>query len=330
MFQTEPILWLQSLGSPPLTWLLSGVTLLGYPTAYVVLVLVLLFALRLRPGLAVLGGLLLCGLLTEGIKSLVAYPRPDEVDRRVTGTSETKPLKLGASGGATSFWGPPRTEAVEAVRRRAAGDYGFPSGHVSAATACLLCAAFFFRSRRVLLFAAVWVPLMTLSRMYLGRHFLADVLGGLAVGVLATGLALALFWRLDDSAFARRGAPAAAWLPLALLSLALLALTPFEPLLQPLYVGGLAGLAASYGLLLRTGLPRDDAPRRRRAARAGLGGVVLLAALGGCLGLREAGVPGGRLAALGVGLVVPTLTLVGTVALCRRLGLYDESGVPSS
>ena len=41
MFQAEPILWLQSLGSPPLTWLLYAVTLLGYIPVYVVLLLVL-------------------------------------------------------------------------------------------------------------------------------------------------------------------------------------------------------------------------------------------------------------------------------------------------
>lgn len=31
MFQAEPILWMQGFASPPLTWLMRGVTLLGYP-----------------------------------------------------------------------------------------------------------------------------------------------------------------------------------------------------------------------------------------------------------------------------------------------------------
>ena len=86
MFQTEPILWLQSLGSPPLTWLLYAVTLLGYTPVYVALLLVLAFAVRLRPSLAVLGGVLLSGILTEGFKDAVAYPRPDEVDDRIAST----------------------------------------------------------------------------------------------------------------------------------------------------------------------------------------------------------------------------------------------------
>jgi hypothetical protein len=37
--------------------------------------------------------------------------------------------------------------------------------------------------------AATWVALIAVSRMYLGRHFPADVLGGLVVGVAALTLA---------------------------------------------------------------------------------------------------------------------------------------------
>jgi PAP2 superfamily len=34
----------------------------------------------------------------------------------------------------------------------------------------------------------VWIPAMALSRMYLGRHFLGDVLGGMGVGVIAVAI----------------------------------------------------------------------------------------------------------------------------------------------
>ena len=30
-----------------------------------------------------------------------------------------------------------------------------------------------------------WIPAMALARLYLGRHFLGDVLGGVGVGVIA-------------------------------------------------------------------------------------------------------------------------------------------------
>jgi len=53
MFQAEPVLWLQGFASPALTWLLRGVTLLGYAPVYVGLILFLAFAVRFRSALYV-------------------------------------------------------------------------------------------------------------------------------------------------------------------------------------------------------------------------------------------------------------------------------------
>jgi len=72
VFQTDINLWLQTFSWPPIGWLFTGVTLLGYTPVYVALLLVLAFAFRLRPSLAVLGGVLLAGLLTEAAKDTVA------------------------------------------------------------------------------------------------------------------------------------------------------------------------------------------------------------------------------------------------------------------
>ena len=309
MFQIEPILWLQSIGWPPLTWLLSGVTLLGYTHVYLVLLLVLAFAIRLRPGLAVIGGFLLIGLLTEGFKNGMTYPRPDELDDRAKRTFETTPIELSTR------------------RARAAGNYGFPSGHVGAATTFLLCAALFFRSRRVLIFAALWIPLMALSRMYLGRHFLGDVLGGFVLGVFAVALTVLLFRATSNELLRRRDRSAhAALVPVTVLSLLLLVLTPYEPLLQPEYVGALAGLVISYAFLNVTGTPRDGGSLRQRALRVAVGGLVFLAACVAAEGLLEfVGRPGARMFLLGATLVVSMVTIAGTVALCRRLGLYEDA-----
>jgi membrane-associated phospholipid phosphatase len=324
VFQTEPILWLQSHGSPPLTALLSLVTLLGYMPAYVAALLGLAFAVRLRPGLAVLGGVLLAGLLADGLKDAVAFPRPDEVDARVAPTFATKPLELDARGGATSFWSRPRPEAIAAVRRRGAGNYGFPSGHVAAATSFLLCAAYFFRSRQALAAAGAWVPLMALSRMYLGRHFLADVLGGLAIGLAATGLAILLFRPLDEERPPGRKARLA-FAPATLVSLTLCALAPWQPLLRPEYVGVLAGLVASCAFLLATGLAAEGGTRRQRALRVAIAGLVLVSGLAATRALtRLPGPPSARAAAVAATLLVAAATFAGTTALSRRLGLYPE------
>jgi membrane-associated phospholipid phosphatase len=326
VFQTEPILWLQAHGSPPVTALLSIVTLLGYMPVYAGLLIVLAFAVRLRASLAVLGGVLLAGLLVEGFKDGVGYPRPDQVDARVARTFATAPIEPYPRGGATSFWSRPQPEAIEAVRRRIGGDYGFPSGHVAAATAFLLCVAWFFRSGRVLAVATAWVPLMALSRMYLGRHFLADVLGGLSIGLAAAALAFLLFRSLDDGLSRRRDLRAQrALVPTALLSLGLLVLTPYEPLLRPEYAGGLAGLGACYAYLLVTGLPADGGTGRQRARRVAVGGLVLLGGLAAMAALQHlVGRQGARLALLWASLLVTAGTFAGTAAICRRLGLYPR------
>ncbi|HXY42137.1 MAG TPA: phosphatase PAP2 family protein [Vicinamibacteria bacterium] len=319
MFQVEPVLWLQSIGSPPLTWLLTAVTLLGYTPVYVTALLVLAFALRLRPSLAIVGALLLTGILTEAVKQAVCYPRPDEVDGRVTESFAAHPLPLARKGGAAAFWARPRPEAIAAVRLRAAGDYGFPSGHVAAATAFLLTSAFFFRTRRALAFSVLWVPLMACSRMYLGRHFLADVLGGVLVGLVASGLAVVLFQAFDESVFGRRDRRARlAMLPASLPALLLLVVTPYQPVLPPAYVGGLVGLVISYAFLLVTGLPPDGGTRRQRLARVAASAAIFAVTEG----LVYLASRGSRMAALGGTVIVTVATLAGTVALSRRLRLY--------
>ncbi len=323
MFQVAPILWLQSFDWPPLGWLLTGVTLLGYAPGYVLLVLTMAFAARLRPTMAVAGGLLLSMLLTEGLKDGVAFPRPDAVDSRVRPSFGSGQVHLVERGGAAAFWSMPQPEALLAVRRRARGDFGFPSGHVSAATTFVLCAAAFFRSRRLLAFGGIWVPAMALSRMYLGRHFLGDVLGGLAVGLLSAALALVLFRGMAAAPDA--GRQRLAIVGPALLALALLAAALIAPLVRPSYVGALTGLVLSFAALVVTGCPPDGGPPRQRVRRVAVAvGIVLLVgglprqALLGSVGHELEGLP-----ALGAGLSVTLAAFAGSALLCRRLGLYQ-------
>jgi membrane-associated phospholipid phosphatase len=323
VFQIEPILFLQSFASTPLTLFLSTVTLMGNGVVYVLPLLVLVFAVRLRPGLCVVGGVVLAALLTEGLKDAVAYPRPDEVDARVARSSAAKPLATPAGSGPRTFWAGPQPGAIVAVRRRAAGNYGFPSGHVSGATAFLLCTALFLRSRRTGLFAIVWVPLMALSRMYLGRHFLADVLAGVVVGLVATALAALLFRSLNAATPAQgHRRPRRAFSPITLVALALAMATPWQPLLPPRYVGGLLGLLLSVDLLRRTPLPGDGGSDHQRALRVALASIVLVAGAGVMEGLVHwAGLPQ-RLTRLALSIATVVATFAGTVWASVRLGWY--------
>ena len=325
MFQTDLNLWLQTFSWPPVHWLLSGVTLLGNLPFYVALLVLLAFASRLRQSLALAGAVLLAGLLTNAAKDTVAFPRPDEVDSRIHPSASVTPVA--ERGGASAFWALPAPAAIAAVRTRASGNYGFPSGHVGVATAFLLGGAVFFRSRAALALALAWVPLMAVSRLYLGRHFLADVAGGLVLGLAAAGLAAVLFRPLDGQAATGPGRPTLR--PLGLLGAALLVATPFVPVLDALYVGAFAGLVVSC-LVVAAGEPvADGGPPRVRARRVAL--ATLLLAGSGLVAWPLLSAPPGRarLLPLAGSFLVVALTLGGTVRLARRLGLYERLEPPS-
>lgn len=71
-------------------------------------------------------------------------------------------------------------------------DFSFPSGHAACATAIAIFIAYFLFSKfkttsmRVCvgLSCALYVGIVCLSRMYLGKHFLTDVLAGVAISAV--------------------------------------------------------------------------------------------------------------------------------------------------
>jgi undecaprenyl-diphosphatase len=71
-------------------------------------------------------------------------------------------------------------------------DFSFPSDHATASVA--IAAAFLLNGlpRRGLMFLAV-ATLIALSRVYLGTHYVSDVLGGAATGFLASALVCAAY-----------------------------------------------------------------------------------------------------------------------------------------
>ena len=173
MLNTSFVLWLQQWASPALTEIMRAVSLWGYVPSCLAVAIVCGFGWRLRLGATLILAIVFADAMTVAAKGAFASPRPHAVDARVR--------TLGAFESSL----PP----VATGTSMPADDFGFPSGHVATTAAWAMGLAWSRRKSWQLGAAASWVALMALSRMYLGRHFPADVLGGLVVGVAALALA---------------------------------------------------------------------------------------------------------------------------------------------
>jgi membrane-associated phospholipid phosphatase len=173
LFGTGPIRWLQGHASTPLTVVMNSISVFGYTRVYVAIAIALAFLVRLRAGAALLLLLALNGVLTDGAKAIVSSPRPDAVDHRVQALDFIETL-------GDSFRSDSPFPSVDAD-----DGYGFPSGHVAATTAFLFGVMYLFQWPWIWRAMVFWIPAMALARLYLGRHFLGDVLGGVGVGVIA-------------------------------------------------------------------------------------------------------------------------------------------------
>ena len=82
-------------------------------------------------------------------------------------------------------------DLVQLVTERRGGLYGFFSSHATNVFGFATMLWLVFRNRWVTLVAFVWATAIAYSRIYLGRHFVSDVIAGMIVG---TAIALILYY----------------------------------------------------------------------------------------------------------------------------------------
>ena len=78
------------------------------------------------------------------------------------------------------------------------GLYGFVSSHAANTMACALLFALLYRNKYATVGLMLWVALNCYSRMYLGVHYPADIIGGLAIGALMATLTYGMVSRLVE------------------------------------------------------------------------------------------------------------------------------------
>lgn len=76
----------------------------------------------------------------------------------------------------------PISPFVHIVNGYTSGRWGFPSAHAANTTGLAIVLGFAFRRRRMTVLLTAWVMLVCYSRMYLGVHYLSDLLGGAFFG----------------------------------------------------------------------------------------------------------------------------------------------------
>jgi membrane-associated phospholipid phosphatase len=336
MFQTGIHIALQALASKALTWLMLQITATGYYRFVIIVVIAVLFGISMRKGFILFQIVAWTAMLSEIAKQFFGLPRPFFADSRVAclekGLDAATPFR--AMGG-KNFFDLPAREVIDAYRLKGMS-FGFPSGHASGAIAMWGGLAVIFRKRWLSWLALFLVALVAFSRLYLGVHFLADILGGLFLG----GLVLFSAWALiggdigRERFFAAARARLGAALPAALYYFFLLILPTLLALLSlfnAMFAGFFVGLNAAFTLALRSGLPSDQGSPATRLARVLLGCLLIwLSSL--ALGLALTLVPAasgsawGSFLATGLGAF---FSVWGGLRLMLRLGLYRKEAAPA-
>jgi membrane-associated phospholipid phosphatase len=151
-------------------------TLLGDGVFSIAVFLVLLLAERAALAMQVITGYLFSGIVSQVLKQVIHAPRPHAI------ITNTYPY------------------FIDGITHT--GMTSFPSGHTTSVFALAVLLALNTPDKRISLIYLVTAIITGYSRIYLGQHFLADVVAGALIGILS---ALAVHWYLRQVKIEWRG-----------------------------------------------------------------------------------------------------------------------------
>lgn len=156
---------LQVIRAPLLDSIMIGLDALDSMPFYYLIIILCWYTYNRKTGLRVLYLLLISLVINHDLKQLLEQPRPFAIDP-----------SLGIL---------------------TASSYGFPSGAAQAYMALYIYLGLLFRSAKYWMLGAVALCAISYSRVYLGLHFISDILGGWILGALIGWGCYMLFPRLE-------------------------------------------------------------------------------------------------------------------------------------
>jgi membrane-associated phospholipid phosphatase len=197
MFRTDFNHLLQSIDSYVFYKLMEYVSFMGTLYILVLTILVLVAGVNFRKGFLILNILGWAALLMLFSKSYFDYPRPIAVDPSLNSFNLAKTRVDYSEMQPQGFFDDFSDDLLVKIRQSDVGRHGFPSGHVMLITVVWIGMALFFNKRWLWVLSVLLVALTIISRMYLGVHYLGDVIGGLLLGILTVLIFSILFKKLN-------------------------------------------------------------------------------------------------------------------------------------
>lgn len=161
----------ESIRNPVLDTVMLALTKLAEEYVFIVAALLVFWCINKKNGYYMMTVGLVGITLNQWLKILFRVPRPWVID--------------------------PNFKPVEAAVP-AANDYSFPSGHTQNAVGTYGSVERFTRFKWLRIVSIVLIPLIAVSRLYLGVHSLTDVLVSLAVGIVLVFLLYPLIKKTDE------------------------------------------------------------------------------------------------------------------------------------
>lgn len=166
----EVVEFFQSLQSNFFDFFFNMISFLGEQYVYILILGIIYYAYDKKLGEYLAFTMFFTGLFNNTIKQIVSAPRP----------FEKYPTR------------------VENLRPGTSTGHSFPSGHTQMFTTFLFAESFHTRKVRMIVVASILSALMAISRMYLGVHFLEDVLTSIFLGITTAYILSKVFFRLSE------------------------------------------------------------------------------------------------------------------------------------